>query len=366
MVDRARVAFVQDHLVQRGGAERGLLSMLKAAPDADVYASFYHPDACYPEFRDIPMRTLPLDRIGPLRRHHRMALPLLPAAISRWRVEADVVVCGTSGWAQGVRTDGRKIVYCYALTRWLYEVEAYLKFRGVPSRAMLAALRPYLARWDRMTMSTAHRFVTEGTVMRDRLREIYGVEAEIVPLPNALDVDGPQRSVEGVEPGFFLCASRLVPYKNIDAVVAAFARLPAERLVIAGDGPLSATLRAMRPSNVVLNGVTSDDQLRWLYANCAATVSAAYEPFGLTPIEAAAFGKPSVVLRGGGFVDTVEEDETGVFFEEPTPAAVAAAISRFGCSSFRTSRILAKATEYGEPLFVERIRDVIQSEAALV
>ena len=366
MADGARVAFVQDHLVQRGGAERGLLSMLKAVPDADVYAAFYHPQACYPEFRNVPVQTLGLDRIGLLRRHHRLGLPVLPAAISRWHVDADVVVCGTSGWAQGVRTRGRKVIYSYALTRWLYEREAYFKVRGLGSRAIAGVLRPYLERWDQQTMRSGHRYITEGTVMRDRLREIYGVDADIVPLPNSLDVAGAQTPVPGLEPGFFLCASRLVPYKNIDAVVAGFARLPAERLVVAGDGPLYATLRGMAPPNVMLNGMTTDDHLRWLYANCAATVSAAYEPFGLTPVEAAAFGKPSVVLRGGGFVDTVDEDETGVFFDDPTPEAVAGAIARFGHRTFRAERIRAKSEEYAEPLFVERIRDLIQQEAALV
>ena len=366
MADRPHIAFVQDHLVQRGGAERGLLSMLKAAPDADLYASFYDPDACYPEFRGLPIRTLALDRIGVLRRHHRLALPLLPPSISRWEVDADVVVCGTSGWAQGVRTDGRKVVYSYALTRWLYETEAYLRFRGVPARAVTSAIRPYLEKWDRKTMGSAHRYLTEGTVMRDRLREIYGIEADIVPLPNSLDVDGSRRPVPDVEPGFFLCAARLVPYKNVDAVVSAFTQLPNERLVVAGDGPLSSALRAMAPSNVRFNGVTPDDQLRWLYANCAANVSAAFEPFGLTPVEAAAFGKPSVVLRGGGFIDTVDEGETGMFFEEPTSVAVADAVRRFGRGGFASERILGKAEEYAEWRFVERIREVIEEEAALV
>ena len=36
----------------------------------------------------------------------------------------------------------------------------------------------------------------------------------------------------------------------------------------------------------------SDAQLRWLYANCKAVVSASHEDFGLTPLEGNLFGKP--------------------------------------------------------------------------
>ncbi|MGH2725470.1 MAG: glycosyltransferase, partial [Actinomycetota bacterium] len=305
------VIFVQDHLVQRGGAERGLLSMLKAAPGAAVHVAFYRPEQCYPEFAEVDVRPFPLDRIGPLSRRHRLAMPLLAPAFSSHRVDADVVICGTSGWAQGVRTTGRKVVYFYALTRWLYERDAYLGARGPLARFGVAALAPLLERWDRRTVASGHRFLTEGTEMRDRLREIYGIEAEIVPLPMALDAAGAQRPVDGLEPGFFLCASRLMPYKNIDVVLEAFARLPEQRLVVAGDGPEETRLRAIAPRNATMFGLAQDDQLRWLYANCAAVVTAAFEPFGLTPIEGAAYGKPTVALRAGGFIDTVIDGRTG-------------------------------------------------------
>ena len=64
----------------------------------------------------------------------------------------------------------------------------------------------------------------------------------------------------------------------------------------------------------------TDAQLRWLYANCRALVAASHEDFGLTPLEAASFGKPTAALRWGGFLDTIDEGRNGIFFDEPTPA----------------------------------------------
>ena len=339
--------------------------MLKAAPDAQVITSFYEPGSCYPAFERLDIRTSWLDRIGPLRTRHRVTLPLLPLTFSGMKVDADVVICGTSGWAQGVRTAGRKVVYFYTLTRWLYEREAYLRGSGWLPRFGVRALAWPLERWDRRTVATGDRFVTEGTVMQRRLKEIYGLEAEIVPLPNTLDTSAPHDPVDGLEPGFVLCASRLMPYKNVDVVVEAFARLPSSRLVVAGDGPLLEQLRAVAPANVTFLGSCADGQLRWLYANCAAVISAAYEPFGLTPVEAAAFGRPAIALHDGGFVDTVIDGETGVHFPTVDPEAVAAAVRRFDTLTFTPERLRRHGEQYSEDLFVSRIRRIIDEEAAL-
>src|SRR5580704_7922021 len=86
-----KVALVHDYLTQRGGAERVVLSIARAFPGAPLYTSLYDPEATFPEFAALEVRTLPLDRIGLLRRHHRAALPLLAPSFSRLRVEADVV-----------------------------------------------------------------------------------------------------------------------------------------------------------------------------------------------------------------------------------------------------------------------------------
>src|SRR5205814_1700314 len=96
--------------------------------------------------------------------------------------------------------------------------------------------------------------------------------------------DGDRDPIAGLAPGFVLCVTRLQRYKNVDAVVDAFRRLPGERLVVAGDGPDAARLRRSAPENVSFLGPVSDAQLRALYDGCAGTVSAAYEDFGLVPV----------------------------------------------------------------------------------
>ena len=360
-----RVAIAHDYLTQRGGAERVVLSMMRAFPDAAVHTSLFDPGATYPELATSGrVRALPLDRITFLRRHHRAALPFLAPAFARHRVEADVVVCNSSGWAHGVRATGAKVVYCQAPARWLYQREPYLAGAGVLTRAGLALLAPWLTRVDRRAAASAARYLVNSTWTAALVRKVYGIDAEVLAPPVTVDVAAPAEPVPGIEPGYLLCVSRLLGYKRVDAIVEACARLPAERLVVVGDGPARAELAARAPANVHLLGSVGDAQLRWLYAGAAGLVAAAHEDFGLTPLEAAAFGRPTAAWRGGGYLDTVVEDETGVLFDTPDPAGIADALVRLRARAWPEDRLRAHAARFGEDRFVARLRAVVDEAAA--
>lgn len=358
-----KVAVVHDYLTQRGGAERVVLSMLKAFPSAPVHTSLYHPDGTFPEFGQASIRTFPLDRAGVLRRHHRLALPLLATSFGRYHVDADVVICSSSGWAHGASVSGRKIVYCYSPARWLYDGHTYLgQHHGLVSK-VVAGIRPTLVRWDKRAAASADRYLTLSSAVRDRIRAVYGLDAEVLHPPPALDPSGPQTVVENVDPGFFLCVSRLLPYKNVDAIVAAFAQLPGERLIVVGAGPEGHRLQAMAGPNVTFLGSVPDGELRWLYGASQALVAASYEDYGLTPLEAAAFGKPSVVLCGGGFLETVVDGKTGVFFDGPQPDQIAQALKVATSTTWASCELREHAHGFSEERFVRRLREIAAEEA---
>ena len=353
------VALVHDYLTQRGGAERVVLSMLKAFPNATLYTSLYLPDGTFPEFRWADIRPLPLDRVHVLRRHHRLALPLLAGAFSHLDVHADVVLCSSSGWAHGVHTDGRKVVYCHAPARWLYQSDRYLGAGHAMTRGILTALSPGLRRWDSQAARSADRYLTQSRSVRDWIKALYGIEAEILPAPYRLTPDAPRSAIPNIAPGFHLCVSRLLPYKNVDVAISAFASLPDERLVVVGQGPEATRLRRRASSNVTLLGPVSDAQLVWLYAGCAAVISTSYEDYGLTALEAAAFGKPVAALRFGGFLDTVVEEVTGTLFAVPDRDELLRALKRLKAQNFDAKTIRAHARRYSEDQFVTRLRQVV-------
>src|SRR5262249_19200258 len=253
--------------------------MLKAFPGAPLYTSLFDAEGTFAAFGERHVHTTPLDRLRVLRRHHRLALPLLAPAFDRLAIEADVVFCSSSGWAHGARVEGRKVVYCHTPARWLYQRDRYLRESGAATKLALGALRPYLVGWERRAAASADRYIANSTAVRARIQEAYGRDAEVVPPPHGVDTSALQEPIEGIEAGFLLCVSRLLPYKNVDAVVGALDRLPGERLVLVGTGPDGSRLHGLAGRNVTFLAQVSDKQLRWLYASCGALVSASYEDF---------------------------------------------------------------------------------------
>jgi glycosyltransferase involved in cell wall biosynthesis len=361
MTERPRVAIAHDYLTQRGGAERVVLALHRAFPDATIHTTLYDPDGTYPEFRDARIVTSPINRIGPLRREHRAALPLLPYAVSRLPIDAEVVVASSSGWAHGVPTTGRKIVYCHAPARWLYQADAYLgdeAGRSTKARA-LDVLGGWLRRWVRRAAASADTYLANSTVVRERIAAAYGIEATVVPPPYGIDATGELSPVSALadwaDDGYLLVVSRLLPYKNVDVAIEAVRGLP-ERLVVVGHGPMAEQLRASAPDSVRLLSGLTDAELRWAYAHARALVAPSLEDFGLTPLEAATFGVPTLALRGGGYLDTIDEQVNGAFFAEPTVEAVRAAITAARDRSWSPDAIRAHARAFSEERFHERIR----------
>ncbi len=203
-----------------------------------------------------------------------------------------MTVCSSSGRAHGAQVSGRKIVYCHTPARWLYQADRYYP-ASRPAAAALRLLGPRLRRWDAAAAAGADRYLANSHAVRERIADLYGIDAEVVHPPVDFAVEGEVRAVEGIEPGFVLCVSRLLSYKNIDAVTAAAAERPALSLVVVGTGPEAERLRALAPPNVTFLGSIDDPTLRWLYQSCAGLVAASFEDFGLTPVEAAGFGKPT-------------------------------------------------------------------------
>ena len=361
-----RFALVHDYLTQRGGAERVVLALAAAFPGSPVHTSLYDPDGTFPEFSELDIRTLPLDRVAALRSHHRLALPVLAPAFSRLNVEAEVAVCSSSGWAHGASVSGRKVVYCHTPARWLYQSDRYLAGQSRASASMLSLMAPSLRRWDQRAAASADRYLVNSNAVRRRVSELYGIDAEVVPPPVDVDPHGAQEPVADIEPGFVLCVSRLLPYKNVEAVTAAFGLLPGQRLVVVGDGPLADQIASPAPPNVTVLGNVSDANLRWLYASSTGLVAASYEDFGLTPVEAASFGKPTAALRWGGFLDTTVEGSTGVFFDEPLPRLIADAVDRMSTVPWATDTLTTHARLFSRQRFVQRILAIVAEERSVL
>ncbi|MEO6268627.1 MAG: glycosyltransferase, partial [Nocardioidaceae bacterium] len=214
-------------------------------------------------------------------------------------------------------------------------------------------------RWDLRGARRADVYLANSTVTQRAIAEAYGIEAEVLPPPPALMPTGPERAVGSLEPGFLLCVARLLPYKNVDVIIEAVNSLSDVRLVVVGAGPDWDRLNAIAGPRVSLLGCVDDEELRWLYRNSVGLVAASYEDYGLSPLEAGTFGKPSLVLRAGGYLDTVVEGLNGGFFDSPTPAAIAEGIRDLRSTSWDVAAIVDHVDRFSSQRFIRRLHEVV-------
>lgn len=307
-----RVAVAHDYLTQCGGAERVVLQFAQAFPDCRILTNVYNSDSTFPEFSSYAVSDTWLAKFAVFRRDPRLALPLLPRTTrSLTADDVDAVLCSSTGWAHGISARVPKIVYCHNPARWLYQADDYLREHGVAVRAGLRLISPSLRRWDHARAHEATRYIANSRLVASRIRATYGIEAAVVHPPRGVDVNGPMEPIDGIEPGYVLTVGRPRGYKHTDLIARAVAAMSGVRLVCVGGKPDDVT-------SPDVTGVTdvSDAQLRWLYANCVGLAACSYEDFGLTPVEAYAFGKPVAVLRWGGYLETTDETVSGVFIED--------------------------------------------------
>jgi glycosyltransferase involved in cell wall biosynthesis len=137
----------------------------------------------------------------------------------------------------------------------------------------------------------------------------------------------------------FLCLSRLVPHKRVDVVLEAWRsvvnQLPG-RLLIAGDGPeLEAIRRQARDiaGVEVVGRVSEEEKYRLLREAWALVCASHHEGWGMTILEAASVGTPSLAIAAPGVRDAVIDGVTGVLVpgqpDGHLPAALAHAWVEF-------------------------------------
>lgn len=319
------LTLAHDYFTQRGGAERVAAALAERLSPSQVITALYEPGQTF-FIDDSVIKTSPLQRFPFFRRDNRRALPLLALTWALFApVSEGVLICSTSGWSHMLRTrrSVQKIVYCHNPARWLYQTDDYSIGLGTAVNALLVSLRPALRFIDQRAARSANKYFANSTAVAKRVQSVYGIEAEVLHPPVLIDANGAQEELP-LMPGFFLSVGRGRGYKNAERLVQASVRVPNATFVFVGLEP-SPDL----PPNCIALGGVSEEKLRFLYATCKAVISVSFEDFGLTPLEGNSFGKPCLVLRAGGFLDSVVDGVSGSFIEAPSEDRIADAVNSF-------------------------------------
>lgn len=352
------VAFVHDWLVTWRGGEKVLAALAGLYPEAPIYTLFYDRAAMPDVITSRRVIAHPL--LDKAKRLRKALLPLMPRAIESFDLSSyDLIVSTSSCVAHGAvkRKDAKHLCYLHSPMRYIWDQQQeYLdSLRHVPGAATaIRALTPRLRAWDVASAQEdrVSRFVANSAFVAERARRFYGREAGVIHPPIEL---GRFRPAAGLRGGYFLAAGAMVSYKRFDLAIAACEQL-GHPLVVAGKGPMEGALRKLAGKNTRFVIDPDDEAFVALMQGAKAFLFPGVEDFGMTAVEAMACGTPLVAFNAGGARDFIVPGLNGAFFDEPTAAALAAALTAFVPAAYDAAKIRAYAEAYGLSGFQEKIR----------
>lgn len=355
---------MHDNFVQAGGGERVAEELARLVPEADIYTTVYVRDRLSPYLLTRSIQVTWMQRMPWMRRFYRHYFFLYPLAARSLTLSAySLVLSSCYGFAKMIRKPAGSlhICYCHTPTRWIWRFDDYAArenfhpwVKGV-LRRMVSALK----RQDLEAAQAVDIMIANSTVVADRIRRYYGMDAEVIFPP--IDCD---RFLPSANRGdYYLIVSRLVPYKRVDLAIDACRQL-GRKLVIIGGGPDRERLERDAGPNVTFLGRAPDDVVTQHMSECRAVLFPGEEDFGLIPLEANASGRPCIAYGGGGALDTVVDGVTGTLFPEPTADSLAHAILQSESVTWDVPTLLRHARRFDRSVFAEKMQRVLREAYA--
>ncbi len=358
-----KFALVHDWLNQIGGAEDVLATLVEQYPQSPIYTSIYAPDIMPDFYRQWDIRSMWMNQLPAIHRHHQPYLPLYPFAWNNLDLsDYDVILSNKSGFCHGLKFDHENslhICYCLAPTRYVWQLDAYIKREGLGGIAEMG-LRPLISamkKWDYDAAQKVSHFIAISTEIQERIQTYYDRDSVIIYPP--VETERFQPVAKNEVEDYFLIVSRLIPYKRIDLAVQAATRLNLP-LKIGGKGRDMERLQAMAGDTVEFLGYVPDEDLPGLMAKAKAFLFPGLEDFGITPVQAEAAGRPVIAYKGGGALDTVIEGVTGEFFAEQTVDSLVEIMANFDASKYDPVAIRNHALKFDTKNFNQQINSFIQ------
>lgn len=330
-----KIALYYPWIYLTSGAERTVCEYVKhSRHDVTIFTSHFEPERTFPELSQ--MGVVELGHVSVKRSPGAFAhavWTMLRTRLPMEQFDALIVVSDGIGDLLLLRNASRPAV-CLSLTPLRIAFDEHYAARYMES---LPAHKALLIRAGAAVYRSLNRFasrsyrkvVTNGRETRRRV-----VKGRLAPV-DRIEILNPAITFHPEAPAatferFFLIAGRIMWTKNIELGIEAFHRFRAAypdsstwRLVIAGmvdrkSEPYLTTLQQLGNTDSRIEFVRdpSDQQLRDLYSRCYSVLYTPFnEDYGLIPLEAMAYGKPSIAVGRGGPLEVVTHGVDGILSE---------------------------------------------------
>ncbi|MFH0819777.1 MAG: glycosyltransferase [bacterium] len=358
-----KVALVHDLLVQYGGAEKVLKVLEEIYPEAPIFTLVFNEEKMGYFFDKKKIKTSFLQNLPFGKSAYRWFLSLMPAATEGYDLrDYDLVISSSSAFAKGAITSEQTLhlCYCHTPTRYLW-TDTHQYIEGLSYPGLIKKIIPLtlnkLRVWDYLSAKRPDYFIANSENVRRRIKKFYGRESFVIQPPIEIE----KFKISSKLGNYFLTGGRLVPYKRFDLTIEAFNRLGLP-LKIFGTGPEEQKLQEMAKTNIEFLGFVSDKNLPELYSQSLAFIHPQVEDFGITAIEAMASGRPIIAYQAGGALESIKNNETGLFFDEQSWEAILDAILRFKPENFNPQAIREHAKNFDKEVFKKRIAEFVKEK----
>ncbi|MFZ2664396.1 MAG: glycosyltransferase [Patescibacteria group bacterium] len=362
-----KVALAHEFLEQYGGAEKTFEEIAKIFPDSPIYTAKYNP-------RYMPECIKSREIIYPKGLVNKFTSKLfflfkMPTIFESFDYRKyDIVISDGNTWNKGIITKPEQlhITYIHTPPRFLYKYsQETTKWEKPFIKPLYSYLSNALRIWDYVAAQRPDYILTNSENTRKRIKKFYGRDSKVIYPPVDISFRSEGELKKAIVP-YFVIVGRLSRYKNFDLVIETFnkVRFP---LIVVGTGQEEARLKEIAKENIVFKGRASDEEKHQILENAAGLINPVVdEDFGIVPIEAMAHGKPVLVHKSGGHLETIIEGEDGMFFEEDTVECLSEKLIEFDKAiknkQFNREKIKEHAQRFSKERFLTEFENFVREK----
>ena len=370
-----KIAIVHDYLIDFGGAEKVLLTLHEMYPEAPIYTLIDRRESLGKLTNKLNDAKVIETGFGKIPGAEKLISPLrflIPIIWKSVDLKKYDLIISSASWAITKGFDkGPKaieICYCHTPPRYLYGYDTSRKFTGLMGKLVKiygSIVNHFMSDYDYRQAQKVDYFIANSKEIASRIAKFYHRESTVIYPPIELAKDN---EIRAKRESYFLAGGRLVASKNFDLIINTFNKLGLP-LKFYGSGPMSEFLKNIAGPNVEILGRVSDEEMSKLFAGARAYVLAGEEEdFGMTPVEAMSFGTPVIAFKGGGYLESVVEGKTGIFFDELTVGGLTKAIEHFNeliHRSITSENCVNQAKKFSKERFKKEITEFVDKYARI-